>query len=166
MVPDPDVLAPDLVEVVERGAGDRGARDLGRRQVGDRRQRPRPPDVRDDVLEGGLDLLRRELVGDRPARCAAHHPEPFLLVESVDLDHHAVGLVGQLMTGFPPCLGERDDALDIEPGLVIGVPWKPERRDAIERVALRSEAPVTLFEELVRPEGQQPTRGDRWVLLA
>ena len=72
VVADPDVLAPDLVEVVERGPGDRRAGDLRRREVGDGRQRPRPPDVGDDVLDDRLDLLRRELVGDRPARRPAH----------------------------------------------------------------------------------------------
>ena len=114
MVADPDVLAPDLVEVVERRPGDRRAGDLGRRQVRDRRQRPGPADVRDDVLDERLDLLRRELVGDRPARRPADHPEPRLLVEAVDLDHDAVGLVRQVVARLAPALGEGDDALDVE----------------------------------------------------
>ena len=113
-VADPDVLAADLVEVVERGPGDGRAGHLGRRQVGDRRERPGPPDVRDDVLDDALDLLGRELVGDGPARCAADHAEALLLVEPIDLDHDAVGLVRQVVARLAPALGERDDALDVE----------------------------------------------------
>ena len=74
-VADPDVLAPDLVEVVERGPGDGRTGHLGGRQVRDRRQRPGPAHVRDDVLDEGLDLLGRELEGDRPARGAADHAQ-------------------------------------------------------------------------------------------
>ena len=113
-VADADVLAPDLVEVVEGGPRDGRAGDLDRRQVGDRRERPGPPDVRDDVLDDGLDLLRRELVGDRPARRPADHAQPLLLVDPVDLDDDAVGLVRQVVARLAPALGEGDDALDVE----------------------------------------------------
>ena len=166
-VADPDVLAADLVEVVERGPGDGGAGDLGRREVGDRCQRPRPPDVRDDVLDDGLDLLGRELVGDRPARRPADHPEPLLLVEPVDLDDDAVGLVRQLVAGLAPALGERDDALDVETGLAVRVDRASRaRRGAIERRGLAGRSAVALLEELVRPGREQPAGGDRRVLLA
>ena len=84
------------------------------RQVGDRRQRPGPTDVRDDVLDERLDLLRRELVGDGPARRPADHAEPVLLVEAIHLDDDAVGLVRQRVAGLAPALGEGDDALDVE----------------------------------------------------
>ena len=142
VVADPDVLAADLVEVVEGRPCDRRARHLRRAQVGDRRQRPGPADVRDDVLDDGLDLLRRELVGDRPARRPADHPEPLLLVEPVDLDDHAVGLVRQVVALLAPRLGEGDDALDVEPGLAIGVDREAERLEAIEgrRLGARSSA--------------------------
>ena len=113
-VADPDVLAPDLVEVVEGRPRDGRAGDLDRRHVRDRRQRPGPADVRDDVLDERLDLLGRELEGDRPARRPADHPEPRLLVEPVDLDHDAVGLVREVVALLAPALGEVDDALDVE----------------------------------------------------
>ena len=109
-VADPDVLAPDLVEVVEGRPGDGRAGDLDRRHVGDRRERPGPADVRDDVLDERLDLLRRELEGDRPARRPADHPEARLLVEPVDLDHDPVGLVRERVAGLAPAFGEVDDA--------------------------------------------------------
>ena len=53
-----------------------------------------------------LDLLRRELVGDRPARRPRDHAEPRLLVEAIDLDHDPVGLVRQLVPRFLPLLEE------------------------------------------------------------
>ena len=95
-VPDPDVLAAELVEVVERGPGHGRAGDLDRGQVGDRREGPRPADVRHDVLEEGLDLFRRELERDGPARRPADHPETGLLVDAIDLDDDAVGLVREV----------------------------------------------------------------------
>ena len=132
VVADPDVLAAHLVEVVERRAGDGRTRHLGRREVRDRRQRPGPPHVRDDVLDEALDLLGRVLVGDRPARCAADHAEARLLVEAVDLDHDPVRLVRQLVTPLAPRFGELDDALDVEPGLVVRVHREAEDLEAFE----------------------------------
>ena len=164
-VADPDVLAPDLVEVVERRPRDGRAGDLGRRQVGDRRQRPRPPDVRHDVLEERLDLLGRELEGDRPARRPADHPEARLLVEPVDLDDDAVGLVRQLVARLAPALGEVDDALDVEPRLVLRVDREAQRGEPLERGRLRRDR-VAVLDQLVEPGRQLPAGGDRRVDLA
>ena len=133
VVPDPDVLPSDLVEVVERRPRDRRAGDLGRLQVGDRRQRSGPADVRDDVLDDGLDLLGRELEGDRPARGTAHHAEPLLLIESIDLDDDAVRLIRQVVALLAPILGEHDHGLDVEPGPAIRVDREAESREPIER---------------------------------
>ncbi len=159
-VADPDVLAPHLVEVVEGRPGDRRARDLDRRQVRDRRQRPGPADVRDDVLDERLDLLGRELEGDRPARRPADHPEPRLLVEAVDLDDDAVGLVRQVVARLAPALGEGDDALDVEPGLVVGVDREAEAREPRERLGLGRRGRVVL-DQLVEPGRQLAAGRDR-----
>ena len=140
VVADPDVLAAELVEVVEGRPGDGRSGDLDGGQVGHRRERAGPPDVGDDVLEDRLDLLRRELEGDRPARGAADHPEPLLLVEPVDLDDDAVGLVREVVALLAPRLGERDDALDVEAGLAVRVDREAERLQAIERRRLAGES--------------------------
>ncbi len=118
-VADAHVLAPDLVEVVERGPRDRGAGHQHRREVRHRRERAGATDVGDDVLDHGLHLLGRELVGDGPARCPADHPQPCLQIGAVNLDHDAVGLVGQPVTRLAPALGELDDTVDVETGLVV-----------------------------------------------
>ena len=167
VIADPDVLAPDLVEVVEGCAGDRRAGDLRRGEVGHRRQRPRPPDVRDDVLDDRFDLLRRELVGDRPAGRPADDAEPVLLIEPIHLDHDAVGLVRKLVALVAPGLREGDDRLDVEPGLAIGVDGEAEGVEPVERGRLGGDLRrASLLEELVGPGRQQPVGRNLRVLLA
>ncbi len=167
MIADPDVLPTDFVEVVERGPGDRRTGHLRRPQVGDRRQGPGPADVRDDVLDDRLDLLGRELVGDRPARRPADHPQPLLLVEPIDLDDHAVCLVRQPVPVVAPGLGERDDAVDVESGLVVRVDRETERGEPPEGGRLAGDVPRAAFlDELVGPRRQQPLGRDLGVLLA
>ena len=151
-VADADVLATHLVEVVEGGAGDRGAGDLDRPQVRHRRQRPGTTDIGHDVLDDGLDLLGRELVGDGPARRPADHAQAALVVEAVDLDDDAVRLVGQLVARLAPALGEGDDALDVEPGLRGWArPGSPAPRGARGRPTAFDAGRAALLEEDVEP---------------
>ena len=156
-VADPDVLAPDLVEVVEGRSRDRRAGDLDRGHVGDRRQRPRPPDVRDDVLDERLDLFGRELEGDGPAGRPADHAETGLLVEPVDLDDDAVGLVRQGVASLAPALGERDDALDVEVRLAVGVDREAEPGQSLEGGRLCRDD-LGVLDQLVEP-GRQLAAG-------
>ena len=164
-VADPDVLAPDLVEVVEGRARDGRAGDLDRRHVRDRRQRPGPADVRDDVLDEGLDLLGRELEGDRPARRPADHPEPRLLVDPVDLDDDAVGLVREVVALLAPALGEVDDAFDVEVRGVLRVDREAESGQAIEGGRLGRDR-VAVLDQLVEPGRQLPAGRDLRIDLA
>src|SRR5579862_2173357 len=160
-VADPDVLAPDLVEVVERRPGDGRAGDLHRAEMRDGGQRPGPSDVRNDVLEMRLDLLRRELVGDRPAWRPGHDPEPLLVVEAIDLDDDAVGLVRQVVAGLAPALGEGDHALDVEAGVVVRIHDEADRLEARQRGRLAVDAAPVVLEELVRPGAELATGRDR-----
>ena len=86
------VLARDVLLVVQRGELHRHARDLHRLELGERHHVAGPAHVPHHPLELGGGGHRRELPGDRPARLAAHHAEPALQVQVVDLDHHAVDL--------------------------------------------------------------------------
>src|SRR5690606_14293163 len=70
-----NVLAGNLILVVQRGAGDHHAADGDRLQVGDRRQRAGAADLDGDLVQDGLRLLGGELVGDGPARGAADEAE-------------------------------------------------------------------------------------------
>ena len=95
-ITDADVLALDLVLIVERRVRDGDATDPDRIESRDRRERAGAADLELDRLEGRLRLLGRELEGDRPARRAGEGAEAFLLVESVDLEHGPVDLDRQV----------------------------------------------------------------------
>ena len=66
-VPRSDVLAPDLVLVVQRRVRDRHAADEHGLEHGERCDLPRPPGVDIDRAQQRGPFLRRELVRDRPA---------------------------------------------------------------------------------------------------
>ena len=70
-------------------------------------------------------------------------PRRALLVEPVDLDHDAVGLVRQLVARLLPVLGERDHALDVEPGSRSGLDREAEVLEARQgrRLARRRRRP-------------------------
>ena len=127
-VPDPQVLAPDLVDVVERRVADRRAADEDRRHVRDRGHRAGAPDVDLDLLELRGDLLGRELVRRRPARRAADEAELSLLRERVDLDDDPVGLVLEVLALLGPLLGVGDDLVDPSTRRTFGLTGKPRRR--------------------------------------
>src|SRR6185312_9265515 len=90
-----DVLARDLVLVVQGGALDDDAADGDRRQLRDRRQRAVAADLDRDPLEYGLRLLGREFMRDCPARRARGEAEPLLEIEIVDLVDDTVDIVRQ-----------------------------------------------------------------------
>ena len=93
----PHVLGPHLVLVVQRGDADRRPADEDRLEHGERRRPAGAPDRHLDVAQHGRALLRRELVGDRPARRPGRDAEPLALVDVVDLDDDAVDLVAEVV---------------------------------------------------------------------
>ena len=94
-VADTDVLAGDLVLVVQRGAGDQHAADVDWFEFGDRGQRAGAADLDADVAQHRGGLFGRELPGDRPARRAADEAEPALQRQVVDLVDDAVDVVAE-----------------------------------------------------------------------
>ena len=66
-----------------------------------------------------LDLLGRVLEGDRPAWRVRDHAQPALELEAVDLDHHAVSAVRQVVARLLPALDEIDHTVDIEARLAV-----------------------------------------------
>src|SRR6185437_8895167 len=91
-VADPDVLAGDLVGVVQGGVLDDDAADGDRRQPRDWGDGAGAADLQVDGVEDRARLLGRELAGDRPARRARDEAEPLLPVEAVDLVDDAVNV--------------------------------------------------------------------------
>ncbi len=99
-----DVLALDLVGVVEGGVLDRRAGHAGRLHDAVRRDPAGAADVDPDLEELGVDLLGRVLERDRPPGCPAGGAEPALEADVVDLDHDAVDLVGTIVCRCSPAL--------------------------------------------------------------
>ena len=164
MVADAHVLAAHLVEVVERRAGDGRTGHDDRRQVRHGRQRPRPTDVRDDVLDHGLDLLGRVLVGDRPARSARHHPQSTLQLERVDLQDDAVRSVRQIVARLVPAVDECGHAVYVQIAGVIGLDREAERLHP--RKGLRLAGCRAVLDQDVEPRGEAPAGGHLRIDLA
>ena len=96
-VADADVLAGDLLGVVQADAADRRAGDLHRLQVGRGREGAALADGDEDVVDARGRFVLLELVGDEPARRLAGGAEPLALVEAVDLEHEAVDFEVELV---------------------------------------------------------------------
>ena len=82
-----DVLAVDVLLVVERRGRDGDAADLHRLELGPRVQRARAADPDVDLAQGRDRGRRRPLVRARPPGPLVERAEPLLLLEGVELDH-------------------------------------------------------------------------------
>ena len=107
-----DVLAVDVLLVVERRGRDRDAADRYGLQLRPRVERARAADADMDPLQRRLRPVGRPLEGFGPARPFMKRPEPGLLVERVDLDHDAVDLVVELCPRPLPRIHRLGNRLD------------------------------------------------------
>src|SRR5271165_7518172 len=89
-VADPNILAGDLVLIVQGGALHDDTAHGDRLEHRHRGQRALAADLDRDVLQYRLSLLRREFLRHRPTRRPADHAEPLLQSEVVDLVDHTV----------------------------------------------------------------------------
>ena len=100
-IPDPDVLALDLVLIVQRRVGDRGPADHHRVEPRDGGEGPGAAHLHVDADQTGQRLLGRILVRDgpawRPRHLADHLPRP----QVVQLEHDAVDVVAQRIAAAP-----------------------------------------------------------------
>jgi len=87
-VADADILARDLVLVVQGGTLHDHTPDGDRLEHRHRGQRALAANLDPDVVQHGLRLLCGKFLGDRPARRPADHAEPLLQGEIVDLVDH------------------------------------------------------------------------------
>ena len=161
-----DVLAADLVLVVQAHVADR---DPGQRhggELGDRRERAGLADVDLDRLHDGGRLTGGELEGDGPARMVRRGAEPPLLLERVDLDDRAVGVVAERVAVALELRAGRDDRVEIRAALGAGVGLEAGLAQRLEDVPVGGEAERVGAAQVIEEDVERPARGDRRVLLA
>ncbi len=107
-----DVLAVDVVLVVQRGALHRDAADKGRSEHRERREHAGATHVDLDAVQPGDHRGGRELEGDRPARIVGHAAQRRLEGEGVDLHDSAVDVVVELAATRLPAPARRGELID------------------------------------------------------
>ena len=100
-VPDVDVTLPDEVLVMQRRAGNGGSRQTHRRQNCGGGQHAGAPHGNLHVQQFGFFLLGREFVSHRPFRGVGALAEYRAVGKAVDLDDHAVNVIGQGIAQCP-----------------------------------------------------------------
>ncbi len=135
-VADPDVLARQVLVVVERGLLDRGAAELNRVEERHRRHGPGAAHVEPDLADHRRRLLGRVLVGERPARRLGGRAEVLLQGAVVDLDDDAVGLEAELVPLLAPVLDEAANVLETLAPRAMGVDRESQLLEPGEGVAL------------------------------
>ena len=157
----PHVLGPHLVLVVEGGQRHGGAADEDRLQHGERGGLAGPTDRDRDVLQRGGPLLGRELVGDGPPRGPGRGAELALQGQVVDLDHHAVDLVVELVTVLLPPAAEGQRLVEAVDHLAFGVDREPGRGPATRgwRAWVGASSPGA---EIRRPPGRPGSSSPTW----
>ena len=132
-IADADVLARDVVVVVQRGALDGDAAHVDRFEDGIGRHDARAPDVHAHVEQQRRRFARREFQRNRAARVFAHDAQFLLQVQIVDLDHHAVGFKGQRVALVDPRFGVRDGLVErVEAFGDVGG-GKPDRVEVVQQ---------------------------------
>ena len=165
-VPLANVLAVDVLLVVERRGRDGDAPDHHGLELRPRVEGAGSPDTDVDAAENGLSLIRGPLVRPRPARPLVERPEPRLLLERVDLDNDAVDLVVEPRA---PLLPLRDPLGDLLGRLVtadVGVRAEAALAEPEERGRVSVERKPLPVAEAVDPDRELPARGQARVLEA
>ena len=161
-----NVLAVQVLLVVERRLLDRHARHLHGLQHRERDHVPGAADVPGHLLEDGRGGGRRELPRDRAARLTSDHAELALKVEVVDLHDDAVDLEVERVAALLPGLAGSHDLLDRV--LDLHVPVDPEAvvAEPLERLVMRLELEPVRGAHAVGPHRQRACGGELRVELA
>ena len=106
-----DVLAREVLLVVQRRHLDRDAADVDGLERGERVQVAELADVPEDLVELRHRRGGRELPRDRPARVAPDDAEAPLQLDVVDLDHDAVDLEVERAAALLPAQALGDDVV-------------------------------------------------------
>ena len=168
-VADPDVLAGDLVGVVQGGVAHHHAADGHRLQPRHRGHRAGAADLDVDGLQDGARLLGRELAGDGPARRAGDEAQPLLPVQPVDLVDHAVDVDSRASAAVGLHAARRRPSRPcgvLDPLRSAALVWKPQAFSVCQRLPLGLGERRAEHAPGVGEEAQRPLGGDLRVDLA
>jgi hypothetical protein len=126
-VSDPDVLAADLVLVMERGPADERPGQSDGLEHGHRRQRSRPADLNDDVVDPGRSLSGGELERDRPAGEFGGDAELASRGRVIDLEDDPIDIVIERVALLGPSPPELDDFVSGPAQSGMRIRLEPER---------------------------------------
>src|SRR6185437_817850 len=156
-----NVLALDLILVMQGGAADDDAADRDRLELGNRRQRAAPADLDADLLEQRLRLLRREFMRDRPARRPRDEAQTLFEVEIVHLIDDAVDVVGQRGAFLADAAMKRQELVDAEAELRQRIDGEAPGREMLQRLAMRLGESRALLAPSIGEESERALRRDR-----
>ncbi len=152
--------ALDLVGVVQGGVGDSHAADKHRLELGYRGHGAGAADLELDVLKQSHLLLRRELVGGRPARGAGHKAELILQGDGIHLVDNAVDLVRELATAGQNVVVERLTTGGPLFELHLGTKRQPPLLELIEATKVRVTEQLAANTDTVSVKAQGTAGGD------
>ena len=161
-----DVLAVDVLLVVQRRLGDGDAADLHGLELRPRVERPGAADAHVDLQELRLRGHRRPLERPRPARPPVQRAEALLLVERVHLDDDAVDLVVELDALRLPLRALARDRLERLVALRVRVHAEAALAQPLERLPVGGELDPVAPAGAVDPDGQVALGRDLRVELA
>ena len=113
----PDILATNLVLVVQSGARDSATAQVHRLQIGDGRHYTSASDLEQYCAQDGLGLFGDELVGAGPTGSSGSKPSFFSQRNLVELNHCPIGLKTEVIAHTVQLVNCRHDLL--------GVPAQP-----------------------------------------
>jgi len=164
-VADADILAFDLILVVQGGAADGDAADLDRLHDRHRGEGAGAADLDLNIKNLRHLLAGRKLEGDRPARAPASGAKLFLVRYAVDLDDDAVDFVGELLAPFRHGAVVGQDRAGAADALNQRINPQPQALELVEHPGVSCEGEGVGLADAVAENGQGPAGGDPGVKL-
>ena len=162
----PDVLAGEVLLVVEGGSAHGHAADLDRLQHRVRDHVAGAADVHADLLQLRDRGRGRELEGDRPAGLAPDDAQLALRLEVVDLHDDAVDLEVEVLAPLLPGMACLDDRGEVVVQLDVAVHLEAVGAQPLERLEVGLEVEALAGADAVAPDRQGPRRCQLRVELA
>src|SRR5579885_1947184 len=164
-VADAQVFALNIPLVVQGGARDRHAANVDRFQFRPGVDGPRAPDIDADAEQARRDLNGWVLEGDGPARVATDRSQFLLLREAIDLNNHAVDLVGQIEAFRLPLLDVLHNLVQVLRQHDMGVDDESPFLEQLQGLPLGLYLHPLHVTNLVGEEAERAGRGDTPVFL-